>query len=392
MRWAVRAGAELRKTTLNIERRTSNVEPLDVGRWTLNLGRWLVLLCLVSPRVARGAPAIAPVAGKALSTIVFGSCAHQSRDQGFWSTILAARPDLFIFAGDNIYSDTYDMQLMRKKYAQLGAVPGFQKLRAQCPVLATWDDHDYGLNDAGSEFLMRVESRQNFLNFFEVPTNAPRRQHAGVYDAQVFGPPGQRVQVILLDTRYFRSRLKKVAVPEPGQGRYRANNDKSATLLGAAQWRWLEEQLRAPAEIRLLVSSIQLASQDHAWEKWMNFPPERQRFFDLVRKTKAQGLIVLSGDRHHAELSRMDPGLGYPLYDLTSSGLNMARGHKVYEPNGHRIKGPYFFNHFGVVRIDWTKMDPSITLEIRNIEGQSVFSQALNMSDLQRKAAPRRKN
>src|SRR5436190_24046790 len=76
------------------------------------------------------------------SRIFFGSCVHQDKPQPVWDAIVAAKPDLFIMAGDNIYGDTKDMDVMRAKYKKLGAQPGYQKLLKTCPILATWDDHD----------------------------------------------------------------------------------------------------------------------------------------------------------------------------------------------------------------------------------------------------------
>src|SRR5205814_8880957 len=141
---------------------------------------------------------------------------------------------------------------------------------------------------------------------------------------KVFGPPDKSVQIILLDMRYFRGPLKKKAKSIPGEGQYLPSTDKTSSMLGEAQWQWLEEQLKVPAKVRLLVSSIQMVAEDHGHEKWMNMPHERERFYKLLKDSGASGLIVLSGDRHLAELSLMDAGIGYPLYDLTSSGLNQA--------------------------------------------------------------------
>src|SRR5213078_1224551 len=153
-----------------------------------------------------------------------------------WDSVVAAKPDLFLFLGDTIYADTRDMEVMRKKYAKLAALPGWQKLLKACPVLATWDDHDYGANDAGAEYPKKDESQQVFLDFFGVPKDSPRRAQKGVYHAEVFGPPGRRVQVILLDTRYFRSPLKRRGKFARGQGPYAPNPDPQATILGPAQW------------------------------------------------------------------------------------------------------------------------------------------------------------
>ena len=318
-----------------------------------------------------------------LRRIAFGSCAHQDKPQPIWETIVAAKPDLFLFLGDNIYADTQDLDVMKAKYQKLAAVPGYQKLLKTCPVLATWDDHDYGADDAGATYPKKVESQQIFLDFFGEPKDSPRRQRAGIYDAKVFGPPGKRVQVILLDTRYHRSPLKKREKSAPNEGPYVPNSDPKTTLLGEEQWKWLGEQLRVPAELRLVASSVQVVAEDHGWEKWMNLPHERERLFNLIRDAKAGGVVFLSGDRHLAELSEMDGGVGYPLYDLTASGLNQAapRWRKL-EVNRHRVATMNFGNHFGFITIDWDQKDPRLSLEIRDEDGDATIRQKLALGAL----------
>ncbi len=328
---------------------------------------------------------------KPLSRIAFGSCAHQDRPQPIWGPIVATKPDLFLFIGDTIYADTEDLNVMRAKYAKMAAEPGYQKLLKASPVLATWDDHDYGGNDAGAEYPKKRESQQAFLDFFGVAKNSPRRKQEGVYHAEVFGPPGKRVQVILLDTRYFRSPLKKGAKRVGGVVPYVPNPDKGATILGEAQWKWLGEQLKAPAEVRLLVSSIQVVAEDHGFEKWMNFPGERARLFELLRESKAAGVILLSGDRHLAELSQMDAGLDYPLFDLTSSGLNQGNKRwRALEPNKHRVATMNVGNNFGLLTIDWDRADPLLRLQVRDEEGEVTIQQKVPLSRLQpgKKAGP----
>lgn len=321
------------------------------------------LLCLTVVCLAAGC-AVAPAdpgRGRALARIAFGSCANQDKPMAIWGTIADARPDLYIALGDNIYADTRDMTVMKAKYDKLAADPGWARLRAACPVMATWDDHDYGLNDGGADFPARAESQRVFCDFFGDPPDSPRRSRPGVYDARVFGPEGRRVQVILLDTRYFRSPLRrKTPKPPKGVGPYEAETDPAATMLGDAQWKWLEQQLRVPAELRLIASSVQVISEDHGWEKWMNFPAERDRLFRLIADTKAAGVVFLSGDRHLAELSMMDGGVGYPLYDVTASGLNQAdKAWRPMEANRRRVAGMNFDDHFGMVTVDWERPDPA---------------------------------
>jgi phosphodiesterase/alkaline phosphatase D-like protein len=93
-----------------------------------------------------------PAAEEPLSRIAFGSCANEHRPQPVWQAINELKPQLFIFTGDNVYADTADPAKLQESYELLAAEPEFAKLRAGTPILATWDDHDYGKNDAGEEF------------------------------------------------------------------------------------------------------------------------------------------------------------------------------------------------------------------------------------------------
>jgi len=321
-----------------------------------------------------------------LQTIAFGSCAHQGRAQDFWAPILASKPDVFIFMGDNIYGDTENVDLLKEEYGYLAAQPGFKKLKSMATLLTTWDDHDFGANDVGADFPRKVESREIFLDFWDVPKDSPRRQHGGVYDAAILGPPGKRVQFILLDTRYYRSDLKRLPERPKDDGPYLENDDPAATMLGDEQWAWFEKQLREPAELRLIISSIQLVANDHHWEKWGTLPREREKFFKLLRDTKANGVIVLSGDRHRGELSRIDDAIDYPLYDATSSALNMSHAIDVIEPNQHRIGELVMDNNFGLMTIDWTQPDPEITIQLRDIADKVRVEQKVRLGELKARA------
>lgn len=333
-----------------------------------------------------------------LRTIVFGSCADETAAQPFWAPILAHDPDLFLFLGDNVYADTENPATMRATYARLGRQSGYRALRRQVPVLATWDDHDYGVNDGGADFPAREASQRAFMDFFQVPADAPMRSRPGIYHARTAGPPGRRVQVILLDTRYFRGPLTKQPIALGRlRGRYVPSEDTTATLLGEAQWAWLDDQLRQPADVRLLVSSIQAVPTEHGWEKWHNLPHERERLLGLIRETGAEGVVILSGDRHHAELSRLpadDPlGVGYPLYDLTASGLNRGYGaifDDYQEPNRYRVGTvPFTLDNYGLVTVDWDAPEPALTLAVYAADGDLQFDQRVPLAELTAEGAGR---
>jgi alkaline phosphatase D len=308
--------------------------------------------------------------------IVFGSCCDQRRPAPIWDAIVARDADLFLFIGDNVYADAEDEAKLRAAYDMLGASEGWQKLVARTPVLAVWDDHDYGRNDAGSEYPLRDISQKIMLDFFAEPADSPRRSQQGVYFAKTFGSGDKAVQVILLDTRYFRDPL----VPQsPGAMRYQPNPDPAATMLGEVQWKWLAARLAEPAAVRLLVSSIQVIADEHPFESWGLFPHERARLYELIGKT--DGVLVLSGDRHRAELSRTDAeGLAYPLHDLTSSSLNLPL--VGGDPNRYRVGPLVEAANFGAVTIDWAAS--ALELELALVDGSSAMRHSIDLASLMR--------
>ncbi|MEX2215736.1 MAG: alkaline phosphatase D family protein [Phycisphaeraceae bacterium] len=324
-----------------------------------------------------------------MTRIAFGSCMRENKPAPIWDAVAQQKPEIFLFIGDNIYADTEDMEVMLAKYQKLGAMEGYQRLKKVCPIWATWDDHDYGVNDGGAEYPMKVQSQQVMLKFFEEPTDSPRWKREGVYDAKVFGPEGKRVQIILLDTRYFRSPLKKVpkAEQKKGMGPYVADDRAELTMLGEAQWKWLAQELSKPAEVRIVATSVQAVPQEHGWEYWENFPQERRRLFKVIGEAKANGVILISGDRHLAEISKLatddpDNGAGYPVYDVTSSSLNVPSGGNVGEVNKHRVGEHYRLVNFGTILIDWADKDPLINLQIRDEKGQVAREEAVRLSSL----------
>ncbi len=318
------------------------------------------------------APASALSQGRPpLSRIAFGSCANQTMAQPIWEPILAYRPDLFIFAGDNVYGDFSgsDADNLKRAYDGARQIAGYARLRDTVNHLAVWDDHDYGLNDGGVEFAHKAVSKDLFLDFWNVPATDIRRQRDGIYDSRIIGPEGMRVQVILLDVRWFRSALKVTDQRgAPGKERYVPDPDPNKTMLGAEQWAWLATELRKPAEVRLIVSSTQILAEGHGWERWGNFPLEKQKLIDTIRSSGAKGVVLLSGDRHIGALYREAPADLFPLYEATSSGLNMVYW-AAKEAGPNRLGAIYAAANFGVVEIDW--WERKILLALRD-EGGGV--------------------
>ena len=307
-----------------------------------------------------------------VSRIAFGSCLHQERHQTVWAEIASKRPDLFLMIGDNVYGDVRatgaaNIPTLSASYARLASRPEFQDFRAKVPMLAVWDDHDFGQNDAGGTFAFKEYAERIFETFWG--SDQAVRTRPGVQQDVVIGPGGERVQIIMLDTRFFRSDLKLLPYQEkaPPLGWSVPNEDPAATLLGAEQWRWLEQALDTPADVRLIVSSIQVVTDAHGFEKWGNFPRERERLHALLRSKGIGNAVLLSGDRHQGAIYR-SPAIPN-LYELTASSLNYSFADPKrpwVEPDPTRLGEIHGAENYGLIDIDWASRRVRLSLLASN--------------------------
>ncbi len=281
--------------------------------------------------------------------VAFGSCNREDEPQPLWKDILKNDPDVFLWGGDNIYSDTDNAEKMKADYAAQKQNKDYQKILDKMTVLGTWDDHDYGLNDGGKEWDFKEESQQLFLDFMNVPENSKRRSREGVYHAEIFNTSKGSIKVILLDTRYFRDNLKENIDPDKRYG------PSEGTILGTEQWAWLEDELRSSeADFNIILSSIQVLSAEHGFETWGNFPSEVEKLKNLIVTSEAKNVILLSGDRHISEFSVTKvEGLQYPLIDFTSSGLTHTYEEFSGEPNQYRVGEVVKDKSFGLLKFNF---------------------------------------
>jgi len=324
-----------------------------------------------------------PNASKVLTLIAHGSCANQAKHQAFWGQLARAQPQLFVLNGDIVYGDCGDddddagCAELAGAWRQLFAHSNFGSVRANLPMLGALDDHDYGQNDCGADNPYKHFAKAHFLRRWASPPTDPRWTRPGVYMSTVHGPPGRRTQLILTDVRWDRSRL----IPTDclycaGKERYVAYNasapdarEGGPRMMGEEQWAWLEEQLRQPADVRLLFSTLQVLADGHGWEAWRLIPAERRRLLELIGTTGASGVVLLSGDRHVGGLykaARGEWGAPYDLYEVTSSSLTHSyRGHQpnpTDEAGPNRLGALVHENHFGTVRIDWAARQLTLRL------------------------------
>lgn len=317
--------------------------------------------------------------------IAFGSCGWERHELPIFYEVVKHKPNLFVFLGDNIYADTKDMEVMKKKYQMLADKPSYQHLKKNVPIVATWDDHDYGWNDIGRHYPFKKESKEIFLEFFEEPKDSERRQRDGIYTSYFYDVEDKKVQVILLDERTFRDDIPKYNDERKGDRRYFYGLDygisqsKDSTMLGVEQWKWLEKEFEKTADVRVIGSATQFGIEYNGYEAWANFPHEQQKMIDLIAKTKANGVIFISGDVHYAEISKLTPSNTYPIYDVTSSGLSSTWHFAT--PNKNRIEGPIMENHFGMLTIEFGEK-PNIKAEVFDITGNQRVEYTIPISEL----------
>jgi alkaline phosphatase D len=291
--------------------------------------------------------------------IAFGSCAGDWAEQPIWSAIEKDQPDLYISLGDAIYADwdgeklvEVTPELLAQKWQALGTRPDFAELKQITPMIATWDNHDYGSHDRGADFPLKNISKSQFLNFWDEPGNTPRRETPGIYTDYFYGAEGKKLHVILLDTKSFKNETE---------------------LLGGAQWDWVQGRLKMPADLTILVSSIQIIPDEKNMDEWGRYPKERERLLDMVNNL--QSLFLLSGNVHFAEISSKQG-----LIEVTSSGLTDANINKKYasRPNQYRTAGPVVQPHYGVLDIDWA--DLNVKISIRSESGEELITRQIEIS------------
>jgi alkaline phosphatase D len=326
-----------------------------------------------------------PESEKQISVLTFGSDLT-NKPKPILASIAEERPDLFVLLGDAVFSDETkqapDLPGLRTAYQTLSNDPEFATFRASVPMVVTWDDHDYGSNDGGGDFIYKDVSQKMFDHFWGLEQR--HEGHEGVYDAYTFGPPGQRIQIILLDTRYDRSPLTRLSV-EKGDGRYKPSENPDQRMLSERQWQWLAEVLRQPADLRVVVSSIQVLSDAHHWERWGNLPLQQEKLFRIIRDSHADGVVLVSGDRVLGALYRKDSLLAYPVYELTTCSLNLpwknlSGKDESPEMASGQIGPMYPKPNYGEIRVDWTAQ--TITMVLKDEKGKAIRDQRIALGSL----------
>lgn len=291
-----------------------------------------------------------------------------------FSSIDQNKPDLMVWLGDNTYLREADWDSptgIRRRYAHTRALPALQPLLGSVHHYATWDDHDYGPNDADRSYALRETTLQTFRRYW--PALGSGQGGGGVASTFQWAD----VQFFLLDNRWHRT----------------PNRDDAAhgQLLGPAQLQWLTESLAASrATFKIVCVGGQVLNPAKIYENYANYEAERAELLRRLADTRVPGVLFVTGDRHHAELTRLDrPGL-YPLYDLTTSPLTAG-----VAPNGRREANPLrdtatfrAERNFALLDVGGPEKARTLTLTLCGADGRPLWKRELRATDLQVGATP----
>ena len=289
--------------------------------------------------------------------IGLGSCLDQDYPQPIWQSIEKEDLNYFIFLGDNVYGDTRYGSLRKMKSAydkQKKVLPDFLN---NISIFSIWDDHDFGINDGGADYRFKRRAQELYLDFWEITKDDDRSNREGIYFSKNEIFFDKKFKFIFLDTRFFRSKLKGK------KSNYIENIEPDATILGNAQWTWLENELKSDFDFLFVFSSIQIIAKDHRFEKWSNFPNERAKLFELLEQFNDK-TILFSGDRHRAGIYRKNG-----IIEVTSSSMNKP-GSSFNETDSYLIGKTYPQENYGVLEI----LENTIHINIKDIKGKTLNS------------------
>lgn len=286
--------------------------------------------------------------------IAFVSSIEAQGDLSLWGTIREKNPDLIVIVGNSMNYSNFDNKLSQAPFKKLEESADFQYLKKQIPIVATWSDLDYGLRGGDSTYPLKNEAKEKFLEYWSYILPHQKAGTEGIEHALMFGQGDSKLQVILLDTRFYADEW----LSDRGNQSLSKNWNPRATLLGSKQWKWLAEQLDEPAKYRLIISPLPLGFKSGEKERWALLPYERQKFFDTVRNSGSANYIIVSAGEGLGNVSKVKLKNFPSLYDFSVGSFNGALTRTSADSN--LDQEVIHENHFG-----WLEL---------NAEGPVAFS------------------
>ncbi len=297
-------------------------------------------------------------------------------DSSIFETMAKEKSSAFmLWLGDNWYSreiDYYSEWGLWNRASYDRSRPVLQYFLKAMPHYAIWDDHDYGPNDIGKNYILKETSRKVFMNYWNNPSYGEDGQ--GIYSLFSYSD----LDVFMMDDRWWRSD-DNMADSVNGK----ANPAKK--MFGSKQMEWLKNSLLySQATFKLIVIGSQVLNQVSPFDKLKNFPVEYTELLDFLHENQINGVVFLSGDRHHSEVIKMNRKNNYPLYDITVSPLTSST-HKFGGPeknNPDRVFGIDEKNNYGKVSVSGKRGDRLLKVEFLGVKGDHLGEWSVSEKEL----------
>lgn len=287
-----------------------------------------------------------------------------------FDSIYRQHPDVMLWLGDNTYLrevDWYSRSGILKRYTHTRSLPELQPLLGSVHHYAIWDDHDYGPDNSDRSFRGKEQSLEAFKLFWGNPTFGTNAL-PGITTMFQWAD----VDFFLLDNRFYRS---------PDE---RFFNER--TVLGEAQFQWLIDALSSSrAPFKFIAMGGEFLNPVPWYENYATYPEERARLINAITQENISGVIFLTGDRHHTELSKLPRRDHYPLYDLCVSPLTAGPNPSAAdEPNYLRVPGTFVGErNFATLEFSGARKARILKITVYNSDGQELWTQTLAATDLQ---------
>ena len=259
-------------------------------------------------------------------SFLFGSCAyvndslHDRPGKPYGQSLeiykaMAAQPaDFNLWGGDNVYLREADFTSgsgIYYRYHHTRRAPEMQELFAIRPNYATWDDHDYGPNDANESYELKELTLQAFRDYWGNQSYG-EKDVPGIYSKFSWSD----ADFFLLDNRYYRA-------PKYLKDSINGGWNDEKHFLGEQQMEWLKKSLlTSNATFKFIVSGSQVLNPMNDFESFRQYKKEYEELMSFLEEYKIRGVIFLSGDRHMSEIIKIERENAYPLYDITGSPLS----------------------------------------------------------------------
>ncbi|MBL0152100.1 MAG: alkaline phosphatase family protein [Chitinophagaceae bacterium] len=253
-----------------------------------------------------------------------GSCAYFNQpeydrpgkpyggDSSIFETMAKEKSAFMLWLGDEWYTrevDYYSEWGLWYRAQRDRAMPILQNFWKSMPQLAMWDDHDYGPNDIGKNYILKDVSRDIWKKYWCNPSYGENGQ--GTYTMTSYGD----ADIFLTDDRWWRSADR---TPDSVDGK----PNPAKEMLGKQQMEWLKNSLLySGATFKIIAMGSQVLNPVSPFDRWANCPVEYQEIMDFIKEYKINGVMFLTGDRHHSEIIKVDRPGTYSLYDITVSPL-----------------------------------------------------------------------